>query len=246
MTQYVFAVANGPSSPDTASIMDSSTKRRPSLTRPRRTNAVPLPANAPATRSASRVSRPIRSTSSYNVTAVVAVAVEVESPYRLQLDQSSQLRAGFAALEQPLGASAQPKATATRLRMPWAMTRSTAKPAARRSWAPAMQSANARWRNSMLASHSPTHTAAVAPRSRSSRSSEASESGELVRLEGGRPIAPVERRCEHQPGDHRRSQETDPRVHPHAQRTNKQGRTRASPDRRGHGGEDEWSGLKTW
>ena len=33
------------------------------------------------------------------------VAVEVESPYRLQLDQSSQLRAGFAALEQPLGAS---------------------------------------------------------------------------------------------------------------------------------------------
>lgn len=105
MTQYVFAVANGPSSPDTASIMDSSTKLRPSLTRPRRTNAVPLPANAPATRS--RVSGQPTDPQHFVVQRdrCRRVAVEVESPYRLQLDQSSQLRAGFAALEQPLGAS---------------------------------------------------------------------------------------------------------------------------------------------
>ena len=88
----------------------------------------------------------------------------------------------------------QPNATAKRLRMALSKTRSMAKPAARRSWPPAMHSANARWRNSMLASHSPTHTAAFAARSRSSRSSDAACVGEPVLLEGGDPIAALERR----------------------------------------------------
>ena len=199
-----------------------------------------LPRPDPRLGSADRSAALRRTTS----TAVVASRWKSRAPIACNSTNRPSSEQGSQPSSSRSARPAQPKATATRLRMPWAMTRSTAKPAARRSWVPAMQSANARWRNSMLASHSPTHMAAAAPRSRSSRLSEASESASwyaskaAAQSHRSSALRASARRSPPLAGD--RSTRSSSRS------KDKQARTRTSiSGRRSRGGEDEWSGLKT-